>query len=84
MTLSNQRVLVTGAGVVRALLDTGAAVHATVRPEGKLWRLHDIEPQIALHRLDIDDEVAVGRTIRHIRPDLCIHLAVPGGHPSDS
>lgn len=89
MILSNQRALITGAGgfiganIVRALLRAGAEVHAAVRPEGRLWRLSGVRSQITLYRLDINDGAAVQQTIRDVRPDICIHLAMPGGHPPD-
>lgn len=86
--LQGRRVLVTGAAgfiganLTRGLLDAGAEIHALVRPSTNLWRLAEIAPRLALHRLDLAQAELLQRTVTAIRPEVIFHLAAPGGHPS--
>jgi len=87
MDLKNEIFLVTGAGgfvgacLTRRLVKMGVKVHALAPPEGDLWRLEDILPQLTLHRGDIADEAFVRGLIAQVTPSIIYHLAAHGAYP---
>lgn len=73
-----------GANLVRALMDQGASVSATVRPSTNLWRL---KPELAgLHfeAVDHGNPEAAGPVLERLRPEIVFHLAFPPGHPEEA
>lgn len=81
------RVLLTGAGgfigaqVARALLASGAEVHAVVRDRSRAPRLAAIEKELTIHEADLVDRAAAARVIDAGKPEICVHgawYAVPG------
>jgi len=88
--LRNCRVLVTGAtgfigaDLVRRLLAEGAQVHALRRAASNLWRLSEIQDQIALHEADLNDFAMVQKVVGQTRPEVIYHLAAASGHPSST
>jgi nucleoside-diphosphate-sugar epimerase len=83
-------VLVTGAGgfvgacAVRALLDRGHVVHATVRPGSNPWRLAGLSDAVPVHRADLADPAAVSLLFRAARPRAVVHLAAHGAYERQS
>lgn len=83
-----RRVLVTGASgfiganLVRALLRSGADVHALTRPESSLRRLAEVIPRLTLHRMDLAEAEAVQGCIKSVQPQVILHLAATPGHPA--
>jgi nucleoside-diphosphate-sugar epimerase len=71
-----------GSNLVPALVETGAEVHALVRPSAKLDRLGDAVRDVAVHEADLRRAADVERAYRAARPGVVIHLAAPGGHPA--
>jgi nucleoside-diphosphate-sugar epimerase len=80
------RALVTGAGgfiganLVRYLLAKGHEPLATVRPDGRSWRLDDIAGEICRPEVDLRDVEAVQRLVGELRPDVIFHLAAHGAY----
>jgi len=70
-----------GAHLVRAGLAAGAEVHAVVRSTSPRGRLADVQRDVVWHHADLTDLEQTRRAVRGARPDLVVHLAMPGGHP---
>ena len=87
--LQDKRIFLTGASgfiganLCRKLLRHGACVHALVRPSSNLWRLQDLQSQLAIHYADITNDRELSRIVRLVEPQLVIHAAFPSGHPKD-
>lgn len=79
--LRGTRILVTGAAgaigasLVRALMASGAEVHALVRPTTNLWRLTDVLSRLHLYHADLIERSRVAEHVASIRPDYVFHLA---------
>jgi len=86
--LRRRPVLVTGASgfigsnLVLALVETGAEVHAVVRPGTTLEPLGDAVCDVAVHECDLRQQADVERAYRAARPEVVIHLAARRGHPA--
>lgn len=81
--MKGARCLVTGAAgfigshLCRRLADSGAEVHALVRPGGSRRRILGLADRITMHAADLEDEPAMAQVIEAARPDLVFHLATP-------
>jgi nucleoside-diphosphate-sugar epimerase len=71
-----------GANLVGRLLESGAQVHALVRPSSDLRRIADLLPSIHLHKADLSSARSITSLFRRIRPEILINAAFPGGHPA--
>ncbi len=85
-----KRVFVTGASgflgtnLVRRLIESGAEVHALVRPSSDMWRLRDVLTRITLHRADIRRQDELRGILRLVAPEFIFHLAARGVSRCDS
>lgn len=64
-----------GSHLARHCLSRGDDVHIVARPQTDLWRLADIHSHLMLHRLDLQDRVALDRCFTEVRPEEVYHLA---------
>ena len=69
-----------GASVVRRLVQSGAKVHALVRPASDLWRLEPIFGSLTIHTVDLREGKGVRQALEAAKPDFVIHTAAHGGH----
>jgi UDP-glucose 4-epimerase len=82
-TISNRRVLVTGAAgfigshLTRRLVDEGAEVHALTGEVSSVYpgRLLDLRGRIKLHEGNITDRTAMEAVAKQVRPEIVFHLA---------
>ena len=80
------RVIVTGASgfigncVARRLLAEGYEVHLLLRPGANQWRLDGMLDQFRIHQADITDAETVRSVVRHVQPDIIVHLAAHGAY----
>lgn len=90
MNLLNERFFVTGATgfvgacLTRKLVEIGCNVHALVRPNSNLWRLHGLDRQIHVHRGDLNEAERLRDLIADIQPSVIYHLAVHGAYPAQT
>src|ERR1035441_9179633 len=90
MNILNESFFVTGATgfvgscLVRKLAEIGCEVHALVRPQANLWRLHDLEGRVDLHTGDLNDAGHLRDLISDIQPTIVYHLAVHGAYPDQT
>ena len=90
MNILNESFFVTGATgfvgscLVRKLAEIGCEVHALVRPQANLWRLHDLEGRVDLHTGDLNDAGHLRDLISDIQPTIIYHLAVHGAYPDQT
>ncbi len=79
----NKRIIVTGgngfigSNLSRNLINLGARVYSFVRETSDLWRLRDFENKLNIVALDLQNEQAVHKVIRTIKPNHIFHLAIP-------
>lgn len=71
-----------GAVVSRKLLDEGHDAHLLVRPESNLWRLESLDAPC--HAVEFENEDAVRRLLKDVRPEWIFHLAAHGSYSSQT
>jgi len=62
-----------GANITRKLLETNNTVHVIVEKNADVWRLHDIEPKIVIHKADLREYVKIEQIVQQVRPDWIFH-----------
>jgi len=73
-----------GANLARRLIASGAEVHALVRGSADRWRIGEIAKQMSLHEGDLLELESLRRVMAVAQPEMIFHLAIEGGHPSES
>jgi len=73
-----------GANLARDLLARGKNVHLLLRPQAKLWRIHDLLPHVRVYWVDMNDAEGIKAAVQAIRPHTIYHLAVYGAYPSQT
>ena len=88
-TPTSKRILVAGGGGfngsrrVRRWVSEGQEVHVLLGPTGDATRLCDIRPVLRMHRLAIDDHVALRACLNGPRPAHIYHFAHGTGRRHD-
>jgi len=89
LALRDARVCVTGAAgfiganLCRALLASGAAVDAIVRPGSARARLAEIEREVRVHEVDLRSASAVQNALQQLAPPVVFHAAVHNAYRRD-
>jgi dolichol-phosphate mannosyltransferase len=84
--MSGSRALVTGAAgfigaaLSRRLLAEGHAVTLLVGPHTQLWRLRELDGEVAFATVDLRDAAAVEAAVSQARPEYVFHLAAHGAY----
>lgn len=69
-----------GANLVRALIREKHDVHIVTRTTSNLWRLHEVQRVIRIHKTDYTDSDGIRRIVSKIKPTLIYHLAAFGNY----
>ena len=71
-----------GAVVSQKLLDEGHDAHLLVRPESNPWRLEGLDAP--RHAVELENEDALRRLLKDVRPEWVFHLAAHGSYSSQT
>ncbi len=84
--LNNKKILITGATgfigacLVHRLIERGAELHLTVRPQSNLWRIKDVLNKVCLHNVDLRNKDEVDSVVTKLKPKIIYHCATYGGY----
>lgn len=73
-----------GANLVRKLLEQKHVVHILIEKNTDLWRLHDVENNITIHKIDLREHDKINQLINTVKPESIFHLASYGGMPNQN